>query len=60
MKSILQSLFGKNQSAKNNHRDVRRLLIEPLEERALLAVSAADFNAIRAAYPGFEPFREHG
>ena len=33
------------------NRRSRSLFFEPLEERALLAVAAADFDAIRAAYP---------
>ena len=34
-----------------SHQKSKSLLFEPLEERALLAVSAADFDALKAAYP---------
>jgi hypothetical protein len=54
---MITTLFGtKKQISKTNSRKPsplqgRRLQIEPLEERQMLAITPADFNAIKAAYP---------
>ena len=40
-----------SQKRHNHGKSYRSLKLEPLEDRALLAVSVADFEAIRTAYP---------
>ena len=51
--TITQMLgFGKlNKRKQQSIRDSRRLRMEPLEERQMLSVSVADYDAIRSVYP---------
>ncbi|MCL2347585.1 MAG: right-handed parallel beta-helix repeat-containing protein [Planctomycetaceae bacterium] len=57
MKTLLQKVFGKKKntplvsSKPRSHSHARRLHLEPLEERQMLSVTPADFNAIKTAYP---------
>ncbi|MCL2349349.1 MAG: hypothetical protein FWC50_13950, partial [Planctomycetaceae bacterium] len=60
MKMLFQKVFGKQENASSVSSKVcsrvkaRRLLFEPLEERQMLAITAAEFNAIKAAYPDLQ------
>jgi len=51
MSTFFQKRFGNN-SQKCNTPQARRLRMEPLESREMLAVNPALFNEVRAAYPG--------
>jgi hypothetical protein len=53
MSGIFRRFAGKKEAAITpcTSRKPRHLLFEPLEERALLAVTAAEFNQIRDLYP---------
>ena len=53
MSSLFRSLTGKKETVNSLRasRRLRHLLFEPLEERQMLSISPADFDAIKAAYP---------
>ena len=57
MKTLLQKVFGKRKNTDSISSKVcscikgRRLQIESLEERQMLAISAADFNSLKVTYP---------
>ncbi|MCL2623781.1 MAG: fibronectin type III domain-containing protein, partial [Planctomycetaceae bacterium] len=53
MKNLIQKVFGKNKSKACLHQKISHLHFESLEERALLAVTAAEFDQIREQYPDF-------
>jgi len=56
MKKLIEMFFGKRENSQSvssktrSHNRGRHLLFEPLEERQLLAVSPAEFDAIKVAY----------
>ena len=56
MSGIFRNFTGKKETALTSRasRRLRHLLFEPLEERQMLAITPADFNAIKAAYPDLQ------